>query len=258
MRKNEAHPTLIYAEDIKAICKPLQLLEISTFSHVRIDGEGKFAAISNNPAFHEHYIQNQYYNADIHMANQIEMGKYVLWDAIACDGKTDKLNKEAEDFGVKHSFTIIEKNGKNKDYYHFSTHTDDSINQVYLGNLDILKLFVLSFQEKINQSKMLSHAYNIQYSIERNLSDFSINPVVNNRKQFLESLRFSLPDFSSEITPRELEIFSWFHHGKTQGQIADILGLKEITIKKHLENLKKKTGCHTQFQLGEYFFSYLS
>ena len=52
---------------------------------------------------------------------------------------------------------------------------------------------------------------------------------------------------------RELEILSWLHKGKTINEIGQILGIADITIKKHIANVKRKSGCFTMFQLGEYF-----
>lgn len=254
MKKSEKHPALMEAEAVKIICSPLMHLNISYFCHVRIDGEGRFSAISNNPQFHEHYIENRYYNADIHLATREDMGKYIVWDSLSCDGESEKMNREAEAFGVRHTFTITERNGKNRDYYHFSTQLQNpSINHVYLENLDLLKLFILSFQEKTSQSGILSKAHSFKYAIEQDVSEFTLNNSITNRREFLEGMRLSLPGVSPEISQRELEILTWLHHGKTQAQIAEIIGIQEITVKKHMENLKEKTACYTQFQLGEYF-----
>ena len=147
--KLKEHPVLTEAEDIKIICQPLEHLNISYFAHVRIDSEGKFSALSNNPEFHEHYIKNQYYNADIHMANQKETGKYILWDAISCEGESQKMNEEAEAFGFRHTFTIVEKIRKNTEYYHFSTHLSNSaINQEYLQILNSSSCLFCLFMKK--------------------------------------------------------------------------------------------------------------
>lgn len=61
----------------------------------------------------------------------------------------------------------------------------------------------------------------------------------------------SSPNF--EFSARELEILSWLHNGKGLEQIALILGISTITVKKNIAAIKTKTNCYTQFQLGEIF-----
>lgn len=57
------------------------------------------------------------------------------------------------------------------------------------------------------------------------------------------------PDFSSAkpleslgLTPREAEVLLWLAQGKSNGEIAVILGAAEGTIKKHLEHVFEKLG----------------
>lgn len=119
------HPDLIHAQDVKEICSPLEHLNITYFAHVHIDKDRKFSSISNNPDFHEHYIKKEYYNADIHMSSDSNLGNYIIWDAIDCHGESAQMNKEAEEFGIRHSFTIVNKKNAGKSYYHFSTNTPE-------------------------------------------------------------------------------------------------------------------------------------
>lgn len=61
------------------------------------------------------------------------------------------------------------------------------------------------------------------------------------------------PDFSSaapleslSLTPREAEVLLWTAQGKTNGDIAAILGNAEVTVKKHLQNIFEKLGVETR------------
>ena len=257
------HPALIHAHDVSDICRPLHLLNISSFSHVRIDNEGKFCGISNNPDFHVHYVKNHYYNADIHLARNNELGKFILWDALSCTGDTEQMNQDAVDFGVQHTFTIIDKNVTGKNYYHFSTHLHDkTINQEYLRNFELLKLFILHFNEKVKESKVLTSSYDVKYEIDKK-ADFIVhsedNLITGNiRLEFLRALKINSSSIGNQLSLREFEILSWLHQGKTLCQIASILGVRQITINKHIANIKEKTKSYTQFQLGEYFSRFLS
>lgn len=55
------------------------------------------------------------------------------------------------------------------------------------------------------------------------------------------------------LSSRQMEIMWWLHQGKTATEIAGILGVADVTIRKHIINIKMKTQCNTMFQLGEYY-----
>lgn len=48
------------------------------------------------------------------------------------------------------------------------------------------------------------------------------------------------------LTPRETEVLSWLAKGKTNRDIADILGLSHRTVNKHLEHVFEKLGVETR------------
>jgi DNA-binding NarL/FixJ family response regulator len=61
------------------------------------------------------------------------------------------------------------------------------------------------------------------------------------------------PDFSSEqpllklgLTPRAAETLLWLAQGKTNSDIASILGITESTIKKHVQEIFEKLGVETR------------
>jgi DNA-binding response OmpR family regulator/DNA-binding CsgD family transcriptional regulator len=48
------------------------------------------------------------------------------------------------------------------------------------------------------------------------------------------------------LTPRETEVLSWLAKGKTNRDIADILGMSHRTVNKHLEHIYEKLGVETR------------
>ncbi len=48
------------------------------------------------------------------------------------------------------------------------------------------------------------------------------------------------------LTPRETEVLSWIAKGKTNRDIADILGMSPRTVNKHLEHIYEKLGVETR------------
>src|SRR3990167_5573464 len=170
----DQHPSITCHQDISEICRPLQKLNITYFCHVNINDQ-RFSALTNNPGFHRHYLNNEYYNADIHMANNQLIKDYFIWDSVERDGKSLQMHQEASEFGVRHTFTIYEKNHLGNNYYHFATNlTEKSITQVYLKNYDLLKLFIMHFSNHVSQSKLLSSAYEIKFDLNPDAEGYKV------------------------------------------------------------------------------------
>lgn len=49
-----------------------------------------------------------------------------------------------------------------------------------------------------------------------------------------------------DLTPREAEVLGWVAQGKTNGEIANILGLASGTVKFYVERILTKLGCETR------------
>lgn len=261
------HPMFLYAQDIADICKPLNSLEISYFSHVRIDNQGTFSGICNNPDFAKHYLTNKYYNADIHLAEDNHFERYILWDALEKDGETEKMDQEACEFGVRHTFTLLKKGENSKDYYHFSTHIKSAIiNQVYLNNLDVLEQFVSYFNNAISGSKELSEVYDLKFThnassqfILKNINKFeNLN---EKRQEFFEKIfaknfksgRIILPHKETQkpvnLTAQQQNCLTWLLQGLSSKEIARKLNISHRTVEEHLARIKKILGCRTSKEL---------
>lgn len=250
------HPSLCFPSEIENICKPLKQLNISYFSHVKIDKNKKISAICNNPRFYEYYFGNKYYNADIHMATNDNLGNFILWDALTFDNKSAALAQEATEFGVKHVFTIVEKNQHDEDFYHFATHLNSTrINQIYIANIDLLKLFILHFKEKINHAKELKVGHDIKFNLDLQSNDFAIkndddfNDVKFDRPTFLNdfncahSLLHKDTHYPVILSTQQMKCFRLLAIGLSAKQIARKLNISYRTVEHHIEKLKKQLGC---------------
>ena len=49
-----------------------------------------------------------------------------------------------------------------------------------------------------------------------------------------------------QLTPRELDVLTWVAKGKTNRDIAEILGMSPRTVNKHLEHIYVKLGVETR------------
>jgi DNA-binding NarL/FixJ family response regulator len=93
--------------------------------------------------------------------------------------------------------------------------------------------------------------------------DYLTKPVANKdlvnaiearlRRAELQANREFKPDFSSfepllalGLTPRAAETLLWLSQGKTNSDIATILGITESTVKKHVQEIFEKLGVETR------------
>lgn len=262
LSKISDHPALTHAEDVKIICQPLEKLNINYFSHAQVDKSNLLSGIASHPVYFEHYLRNKHYDIDIHTAHSKTLGTQIMWDNIELQGKCALENEEAAQFGIEHVFTIIEHELNVTHYYHFASNKmGTAINQIYLNHIDLLKLFIVYFKEKTTNHKILRQAYNLKFPIDNETEGFlikdHISPANETRlkSDFLKSVQLPPPFFqgSKILSMREKEVLTWLHYGKTTHQIAQILNIADITVNKHIANIKEKTQCYTQFQLGEFF-----
>jgi transcriptional regulator EpsA len=50
------------------------------------------------------------------------------------------------------------------------------------------------------------------------------------------------------LTHREIEILSWMQKGKSNGEIAEILGISQLTVKNHVQKILRKLGANNRTQ----------
>lgn len=252
------HPALIHSHDIDMICRPLKKLNITYFSHVHVTKEGDLSGISNNPGFAEHYLKNKYYNADIHLAGKNNLGQYIIWDLIERTGRSKKMHIEAGQFGVQHTFTIVERKPDASDFYHFASHVSSpSINQVYIENIDLLKNFIAFFKESISASSTLTNAYQLTFRIDKKAPGYTMQSQeyfmnnANNRLEFMQELKNSQGKHKSILLfpPQQLRCVQLLSEGNSAKKIADILNISVRTVENYLAHIRKSLNCSNSKQI---------
>jgi DNA-binding CsgD family transcriptional regulator len=74
---------------------------------------------------------------------------------------------------------------------------------------------------------------------------FTYRPITRSAALFLEELPCS-PDLVLPVTPREVEVLTWISCGKTDSEIATLLGISVRTVHKHIEHIFDKLGVETR------------
>jgi DNA-binding CsgD family transcriptional regulator len=80
---------------------------------------------------------------------------------------------------------------------------------------------------------------------ERDLLD-AMRPALANLYRFATLAAASGGLASAPLTPREREVLRWIAAGKTDRQVAAILGASVRTVQKHLENIYVKLGVENR------------
>ena len=241
--KLKNHPSFTETENIKNICDPLKLFNISTFANARISKDNEFSSLCNYPDCLKHYLEQEYHMADISAKNgELNIGPYLMWDLTTARGKTQEMLNSAADFDYKHIFTIIKKQKNHTDYYHFGTHLNSSsINQWYVNNIDKLELFIDYFNKKVTQSKTLKLAYEITFPIidavacQIDTLNSAFNDALKSRNA--EFMRATTTDLFSH---RQYQCIELIIKGYSAKQIAKELDISYRTVEDHIQVVKTK------------------
>ena len=70
-----------------------------------------------------------------------------------------------------------------------------------------------------------------------------LNAVMRARGEDAEPDAALLPN---PLTQREMDVLEWVARGKTNRDVADILGMSPRTVNKHLEHIYEKLGVETR------------
>ena len=68
----------------------------------------------------------------------------------------------------------------------------------------------------------------------------------NARREFKPNFSSAEPLLKLGLTPRATETLLWLSQGKTNSDIATILGITESTVKKHVQEMFEKLGVETR------------
>ncbi len=256
----DSHPSINHAKILQTLCDPLQKLGVVFFGYTDCDAEGNTTCLGSDPYYAEQYIKDRYFDRDIHVhaPSHVKHSAYTFWDYTDLDNDADTLYRFAADLGHSHTLTITQTNQKKTHCYHFSGKPGDpSINQNYLSHLDALLAFVEFFNNKLVEIPELSlnkdfisepTRLNPSHTSPQKIlfDDLSINQLqtINNA--------FTIKDQQQQLlTSKELQCLRLIKIGKSAAVTAQLLGVSQKTIEKHIANIKRKLACYTQFQLGQ-------
>ncbi len=257
------HPSVIHANDMQELCTPLKQLGITYFGHARIDEAGGLTTNCNDPKFFSHYYQQAFYQYDLHLADQIDNARYFLWDLVERYGATETLYQTGIEFGLSHTFTIIENIGKVQNYYHFATKPGhDYMNEFYLQHVDLLEKFVAYFKDALlengtlNQAYQEAHKVNVKinhggYLIKNSFGKFvkqhDIIRFLNNIDERKQKFEYQKPVIN--LNTNEIYCAYYLLLGKTAIEIAQILKVSSVVVANCIKRLKQYYNVDSDLKL---------
>jgi DNA-binding CsgD family transcriptional regulator len=97
-------------------------------------------------------------------------------------------------------------------------------------------------------------ASDARFELDRSGSEFRdrdrrvLELLLPHLRQFLHAARRRAPAVAGggRLTPRERTVLTHVAEGRTNGEVAQLLGISPLTVRKHLENTYAKLGVHTR------------
>lgn len=249
------HPCFVHASEFKKLCSPLEKIQINYFGYAHLSHEKKLTVMNNHPDFLEHYLQQKYYNADIHLAQLSNKNQYIIVDALELTAQSKLVNEDAKQFGVKHIFTFIECDHRGTHFYHFANQSPSyAINQFYINNLDLLKAFTQYFRAQLQSSEELSRIYEMPLAIDNEIATFSMDSAQLDyqsaaHQAFLKAIN------ANQLSPQQSKCVQLLLQGYAAKQIAAELALSTRTVENYFAHIRKQFGFKNSREIITYFLN---
>lgn len=236
------------------------------FSVVYTTGEWHF--FSNNFSFNQSHLDNindqdLYRICPSYFLPLHTKYKNILWDAEPHD-RQNLYTGVGGDSAIKHDYfhaytkwhTVETYKGKAIMSATFNApRALEGVNRFYINNNDILEKFNKYVLGEMNDYliKFTPHESRPQdISTVKSLITNSF-PVDKNVGQFINDTNIHYPRYKQftnmRLSSRQQEIILWILHGKSESQIAEIVGLSLHTVRTYVSRLKKKFGCYSKMEL---------
>lgn len=245
------------SNDIAEIARPLSLLNIHFFNHIRVFNDGSRISLSNRGDWLEYFFKNQLYNLGNFSRNpkSLPVG-HCLWKLLPRDGVLDIASNQ---FDIDNGITIIEKNSNYVDIYLFASNkNNEAINNFYLNHKDVFEHFIKYYNDKVRpilkkckpDKPIFGSDHNNFIDNQLNLDNINYDNLTN----FYEQTKINKyivhhKNTDISISNREYQCVELLLKGCSVKETCNILGIKARTCYSYLNHLKNKFNCVTRCQL---------
>jgi DNA-binding CsgD family transcriptional regulator len=253
----DRHFFMTSGNELKHMAKPLEKINITGFGFSRLNADGIDDSLSTCPEALKLFVEEKYYK-HVYFGNVEQYNDCVVsWHELGEDNEqvAKFLGEQRNQFGVENGITIVKRFDDMVEFYYFFSRIGNELNtNVYLSNMDYLYGFIDYFNDVGAELKKESAKHGTYYP---NAKDNSLLTRVDLNQSFksdaVSNVEFETMLKFYRLTPREHECIHWLSLGKTYEDVGMILSISSRTVKAHVQSIKAKLSCSTQFQLGKMF-----
>lgn len=250
------HLSLLSANDINEICKPLRRLSITHFTYIKNFRDGSQVYLSNSARWIDDYYTLALFETSLFESdpNAYQSG-YYIWSN---EENSEVFIHGRDYFDSGNGITIIQRNEDNCEFYFFSGSVKDTwLGNFYLNNIDLLEKFILYFKDSANLLLKKAEKNRIIYPKNSNIKELKVNVIDSDltklRTDFLRDINADEPiqhvDTANLLSTREKEVALNILQGRTANETSTHLFISRKTVERHLENIRKKLGCQNKTEL---------
>jgi DNA-binding CsgD family transcriptional regulator len=257
------------ANEMEYFSQKLYGYGVSHFSYCKYRVEGDlctYQVLTNQPEYSKYFLNKKLYMHSLGGKPSDYISCCALWSDVFPSGTA--LADSFLEHDIWNGIVIIKRQLDSVTFYYFAgTKSDTHLNSFYMNNLNLFKRHIAEFEHKgkplleesYKQRYLISNSHDQTFLASKNWQSLVDDPDafpnlsknVSKKKPTYIYLNYNNTHF--HLTHREHEILYWLSLGKNSGDISLICDISESTVRKHIENIKLKSGCYTLFQLGHLF-----
>jgi LuxR family quorum-sensing system transcriptional regulator SolR len=237
---------------VKEITNPmLKKLGLSYFNFIRNFNDDTRICLTTNSDWPKYFCEKKLYllapfERD---KNEYDGYEFIFWPLL----KDSIVYREAKNFNIKHSITIVRRGKYFIDFFHFGCHPqEETIYDRILHNRDFLSKFILQFKE--NAAKLIKKSDILKFpdlnskknATKKDLIIESSSGMLQQNSIDTSHLKkyYLGADFDDTyLTKKEFECLKWLVRGKSIFEIANLVNTSASTVETHVENIKLKVNC---------------
>jgi DNA-binding CsgD family transcriptional regulator len=233
--------TIGYDQKIKNVTVHLaNNFNIFSYTYFKIEEDGRFITLSNNPEQLDFYYAEKYYLQNPYLLNpHLLRSGFVLTTMTQDEKYLNTVNTSLKRFQMDNTFLMLEKRGGKVEGFLFATRPtkEDAIFN-YLNYFDTLKKFNCYFIREMTPvlGKMRADRFNLKLAkgmqfLERKEGlPLACKDTIS--QDFLKTI--------SPLSPQEVRCLDLFRMGYSAQATASIMDLSRRTVEHYFENIKNK------------------
>ena len=243
------HITFTAVNEIARLAAPLEKVGITYFSYDKSYNDGTQIRLTNHEKWTEHYYRAELYKYDVFENNPEQFcSGHVFWSWL----NREPVFTEAAKYNIDDGLSIIQKNLKYCNFYHFGTARNEPLtSSALIKKINFLYRFINSFHEKAAHLIKIGEKSALPLSREDSFN-CPLNEKFLDSKNFAEFLKkteikrlYLGEQFDNAyLTRREIDIVRLLIEGKKP------VCLSQRTLEVHISHIKEKLKCNTLFELG--------